>query len=204
MPLTRKGAATRQRIVEGAAEQIRDQGVFAVRLEDVMARTGTSKSQLFHYFPDGKDELLLAVARHEADRVIEDQQPELGSLTTWAAWERWRDKVLARYRAQGSDCPLHTALAQLGGATDATRTVAAELLDRWQRQLATGIRHLQATGAIGSTLDADREAAALLAGIQGGVLILLTTGSAAHLEAALDVGIARLRASAGQGPPEAR
>ncbi|MFC5667173.1 TetR/AcrR family transcriptional regulator [Kitasatospora misakiensis] len=196
MPLTRKGAATRQRIVEGAAEQIREQGVFAVRLEDVMARTGTSKSQVFHYFPDGKDELLLAVARREADRVIEDQQPELGSLTTWAAWERWRDKVLARYRAQGSDCPLHTALAQIGGATDATRAVAAELLDRWQRQLADGIRQLQATGGIGPALDADREAAALLAGIQGGVLILLTTGSAAHLEAALDVGIARLRASA--------
>lgn len=125
MPLTRKGAATRQRIVEGAAEQIRAQGVFALRLEDVMAHTATSKSQLFHYFPDGKDELLLAVARHEAARVIDDQQPELGSLTSWAAWQRWRDKVVARYRAQGTDCPLHTALAQLGPATDATRTVAA-------------------------------------------------------------------------------
>ncbi|MFE2910549.1 TetR/AcrR family transcriptional regulator [Kitasatospora indigofera] len=195
MPLTRKGAETRQRIVEGAAEQIREQGVFAVRLEDVMARTATSKSQLFHYFPGGKDDLLLAVARHEASRALEDQQPELGSLTSWAAWDRWRDKVLARYRTQGSDCPLHTALAQLGGATAATRTVAGELLDRWQRQLAAGIRHMQADGGIAPGLDADREAAALLAGIQGGVLILMTTGASAHLEAALDSGIGHLRAS---------
>ncbi|MFF5471379.1 TetR/AcrR family transcriptional regulator [Streptomyces achromogenes] len=200
MPLTRKGAATRQRIIEGAADQIREQGVFSVRLEDIMARTTTSKSQLFHYFPDGKDELLLAVARHEAFRVIDEQQPELGSLTSWAAWQEWRDKVVARYRAQGSDCPLHAALAQLGGATDAARTVAGELLDRWQRELAAGIRHMQSGGEAGPGLDADREAAALLAGIQGGVLILLTTGDHTHLEAAIDLGIAHLRASARRDP----
>ncbi|CAL9320651.1 TetR/AcrR family transcriptional regulator [Streptomyces sp. SudanB182_2057] len=196
MPLTRKGAATRRRIIEGAADQIREQGVFSVRLEDVMARTATSKSQLFHYFPGGKDELLLAVARHEASRVIDEQQPELGSLTSWAAWRQWRDKVVARYRAQGSDCPLHTALAQLGGATDATRTVAGELLGRWQHELAAGIRHMQGGGEIDPALDADREAAALLSGIQGGVLILMSTGSLTHLEAAIDLGIAHLRASA--------
>ncbi|MEU7085215.1 TetR/AcrR family transcriptional regulator [Streptomyces achromogenes] len=196
MPLTRKGAATRQRIIEGAADQIREQGVFSVRLEDIMARTATSKSQLFHYFPDGKDELLLAVARHEASRVIDEQQPELGSLTSWAAWQGWRDKVVARYRAQGGDCPLHAALAQLGGATDATRTVAGELLGRWQQELVTGIRHMQSSGEVDPALDAGREAAALLAGIQGGVLILLTTGDGTHLEAALDLGIDRLRASA--------
>ncbi|MFF2348491.1 TetR/AcrR family transcriptional regulator [Kitasatospora sp. NPDC058115] len=199
MPLTRKGAATRQRIVEGAAEQIRDQGVFAVRLEDVMARTGTSKSQLFHYFPGGKDELLLAVARHEAARVIADQQPELGSLTSWAAWERWRDKVVARYRAQGGDCPLHASLARLGDATGATRAVAGELIAGWQRLIADGIRRMQDDGGIDPALDADREAAALLAGVQGGVLILMTTGGCAHLEAALDTGIARLRGSAPAG-----
>ncbi|MFI6638601.1 TetR/AcrR family transcriptional regulator [Streptomyces sp. NPDC050504] len=196
MALTRKGVATRQRIIEGAADQIREQGVFAVRLEDVMARTRTSKSQLFHYFPEGKDELLLAVARHEASLVIEEQQPELGALTSWEAWQRWRDKVVARYRAQGSDCPLHAALAHLGGATDASRTVAGELVGRWQRQLAAGIRHMQGSGQIAPGLDADREAAALLAGIQGGVLILMTTGGTAHLEAAVDLGIAHLRASA--------
>ncbi|MFI9201963.1 TetR/AcrR family transcriptional regulator [Streptomyces sp. NPDC053048] len=198
MPLTRKGTATRQRIVEGAADQIREQGVFAVRLEDVMARTATSKSQLFHYFPGGKDELLLAVARHEAARVIHDQEPELSSLTSWPAWQLWRDKVVARYRAQGSDCPLHAALARLGGTTDATRTVAGELIGRWQHQLAAGIRHMQGSGAIAPELDADREAAALLAGIQGGVLILMTTGGSTHLEAALDRGIAHLRASGHQ------
>jgi AcrR family transcriptional regulator len=191
--LTAKGAATRQRIIEGAAAQIREYGVTATTLDDIRARTRTSKSQLFHYFPDGKDELLLAVARYEADRVIADQQPQLGELTSWAAWRAWRDTVVARYRGQGSRCPLDVVTSQLGRSTPGAQAVVSELMRRWQGELAAGVRHMQGVGEVDPGLDADRAAAALLAGIQGGVLILMSTGSTAHLEAALDTGIASLR-----------
>jgi hypothetical protein len=66
-------------------------------------------------------------------------------------------------------------------------------MHRWQGEIAGGIRRMQATGEVDPAVDAARSAAALLAGIQGGVLLLLTTGSSAHLEAALDVGIAQLK-----------
>jgi AcrR family transcriptional regulator len=194
--LTRKGAATRQRIVEGAAAEIREQGVLRTTLDDIMARTRTSRSQLFHYFPDGKDELLLAVAHHEADRVLADQQPHLGDLSTWAAWQAWRDTLVARYRAQGEHCPLATVNSELGRNSPGARAVSAELMRRWRGEIAEGIRRLQATGQVDPALDATRSAAALLAGIQGGVLLLLTTGSSDPLEAALDVGIAHLKQSA--------
>jgi AcrR family transcriptional regulator len=47
--LTAKGqAATRDRIVEGAAFLLRERGIEQTTLDDVMARTHTSKSQLFH------------------------------------------------------------------------------------------------------------------------------------------------------------
>jgi AcrR family transcriptional regulator len=194
--LTRKGAATRQRIVEGAAAEIREQGVLRTTLDDIMARTRTSRSQLFHYFPDGKDELLLAVAHHEADRVLADQQPHLGDLSTWAAWQAWRDTLVARYRAQGEHCPLATVNSELGRNSPGARAVSAALMRRWRGEIAEGIRRLQATGQVDPALDATRSAAALLAGIQGGVLLLLTTGSSDPLEAALDVGIAHLKQSA--------
>jgi AcrR family transcriptional regulator len=192
--LTAKGAATLQRIIEGAAAHIREHGVTATTLDDIRARTRTSKSQLFHYFPDGKDELLLAVARHEADRVLEDQQPHLGELTSWSAWHAWRDTVLARYRGQGSRCPLNVVTSQLGRSTPGAQAVVTELIRRWQDEIAAGVRHMQGTGEIDAGLDADRAAAALVAGIQGGVLILMSTGSTAHLEAALDTGLEFLRA----------
>ena len=193
---TRKGSATRQRIVEGAAAEIRERGVTVVRLDDVLARTGTSKSQLFHYFPDGKEELLLAVAKFEADRVLSDQQPMLGELTSWPAWQAWRDRIVARYLAQGQHCPLNVLISQLGRRTAGAQAVVNELMQQWQSEITTGIRHMQSTGEVAAGLDADRAASALLAGIQGGVVMMLTTGRITHLEAALDVAIDNLRATA--------
>ncbi|MGH3782342.1 MAG: TetR/AcrR family transcriptional regulator [Pseudonocardiaceae bacterium] len=193
--LTRKGAATRQRIVEGAAAEIRERGVAITTLDDVRAKTGTSKSQLFHYFPGGKEELLLAVARYEADRVLTDQQPQLGELTSWPAWLAWRDTVVARYLGQGQHCPLSVLVSQLGRNTPGAQAVVTELMHQWQAEITAGIRHMQDATEVDPELNADRAAAALLAGIQGGVVMMLSTGRITHLEAALDVSIENLRNS---------
>ncbi|MFJ6167795.1 TetR/AcrR family transcriptional regulator [Micromonospora orduensis] len=202
--LTRKGEATRARIVEGAAAEIRERGVDEVRLEDVMAATGTSKGQLFHYFPDGKEELLLAVAEHEADQVLVDQEPMLSNLTSWPVWLAWRDRLIERYRAQGVKCPLNGLLGQTGRRAPGAQAIVTGLMWRWQTAITEGIRHMQSTGDIGPDVDADRAAAALLAGIQGGVLLLLSTGRTDHLEAALDLALDSLRASARQAGTQRR
>ena len=192
MTLTAKGLATKQRIIEGAAEYLRADDPGDVTLDDIRAITGTSKSQLFHYFPAGKEELLLAVARHESQRVLDDQQPHLGSLTSWAAWQRWRDAVVARYRAQGRNCPLASLMVQVGGTPGAAE-VATALLTQWQADVRQGIADMQAAGLVRESLDADRVAAAFIAGIQGGVQVLRSTGSTRHLEATIDTLIDYLR-----------
>ena len=194
--LTAKGKATRNRIVEGAAAVLREKGVSAATLDDVMARTRTSKSQLFHYFPAGKDELLLAVAQYEADQVLEDQQPYLGCLGSWDAWQQWRDAVVDHYEEQGDQCALGSLFLYVGRSTPGARAIVIELMRQWQASLATGIRALQAAGHLPADLDVEHRAAALLAGIQGGVSILQSTGRPDHLKAALDQGIGDLRRAA--------
>ena len=141
--LTAKGRATRQRIIEGAATEIRRRGVTATTLDDIRARTQTSKSQLFHYFPDGKDQLLLAVAEQEAQTVLDDQQPHLGALTSWAAWQRWRDAVVDRYRRQGQHCPLAVLMSEIGRTTPGAQAVTSALMSRWHDEIAAGVRHMQ-------------------------------------------------------------
>jgi AcrR family transcriptional regulator len=190
--LTTKGAATRQRIIEAASAEIREFGM-TVTLDDIRARARASKSQLFHYFPEGREQLLLAVARYEADLVLADQQPQLGDLTSWPAWQAWRDTVVARYREQGQQCPLNALITQLGRATPGAQAVVAELMGQWQGQIAAGIVAMQAAGEVSEDLDATRTAAAILAGIQGGVIMMLSTGNLAPLEAALDLGLEHLR-----------
>jgi AcrR family transcriptional regulator len=191
--LTAKGEATRSRIIKAAAEVLREKGVVLTTLDDVMARSRTSKSQLFHYFPEGKDELLRATAQFEADQVIADQQPYLACLDSWEAWQQWRDVVIKRYAEQGDQCPLGQLTLHLGRTTPGTRALVAQLMDRWQEYLAVGMRSLQAAGRLPSDLDVEERSASLLAAIQGGVAILQATGRIYHLRAALDMGIADLR-----------
>jgi AcrR family transcriptional regulator len=193
--LTAKGAATRQRIIDGAVAQIRAHGVSATTLDDIRARTRTSKSQLFHYFPGGKEQLLLAVAQHEAERVLSDQQPYLGALTSWAAWQRWRHVVVERYRRQGQHCPLAVLMSELGRTTPGAQAVTGALIRQWHSEIAAGVTQMKRKGQIATRVDAERAAAALLAGIQGGVGILLATGDLTFLEAALDTGIDAMRGS---------
>ncbi|HEX4255842.1 MAG TPA: TetR/AcrR family transcriptional regulator, partial [Streptosporangiaceae bacterium] len=166
--LTSKGTATRQRIVEGAAALVRDQGAANVSLDDIRAATSTSKSQLFHYFPDGRSDLLLAVARYEAQQVLDDQQPLLGQLTSQAAWEAGRDRVIEKYRAQGPGCPLSALTSQLGLADPAIRDVVTDLYARWHEYLADGVRALVAAGEIDPGTDVADAATAILTAVAGG------------------------------------
>jgi AcrR family transcriptional regulator len=190
--LTPKGQATRQRIVEGAAEYLRSNDPGAVTLDDVRAVTRTSKGQIFHYFPDGKEQLLLAVAQHEADRVLTDQEPHLSALDSWESWSAWRDALLVRYRAQGRYCPLGALMDQVS-STPGAAAVVSELLGQWQRRVSTGVATMQGNGLVSADLDADRIAGAFVAGIQGGVQVLRATGSTDQLESMLDLLIDYLR-----------
>ena len=91
--LTRKGLATRARIVEAAAELMFRHGVAGTSTEDVLAAAQVSNSQLYHYFPD-KNALVHAVIEHQADEIIDGQRPLLDELDSLAAFQQWRDMLV--------------------------------------------------------------------------------------------------------------
>ena len=161
MGFTTKGLATRQRIIEGAAAHLRSNDPGVATLDDIRDVTMASKSQLFHYFPGGKEELLLEIARYESARVLEDQQPHLGALDSWAAWDRWRRALIERYRAQGPTCPLAALMSQVGSVPGAAE-VASTLLESWTSEVERGIRTMQAKGQVGASLDVRSSSLGLL------------------------------------------
>ncbi len=193
--LTAKGAATRQRIIAGAAALIRENGPGATSLDDVMTATATSKSQLFHYFPNGRHDLLQAVAQHEADRVLAAQEPYLSDLTSARKWHAWRQAVIAHYRELGDRCPLGALTAQLGKTSPEARAIVTELYDRWEACLLAGIEAMARQDALPPGVSATQTARSILAAIQGGVVILQATGRIAYLESALDLAMAPLAAA---------
>ena len=84
-------------------------------------------------------------------------------------------------------------MSEIGRTTPGAQAVTAALVRRWHDDIAAGISAMQDQRKIAAHIDADRASAALLAGIQGGVGILLATGDISYLETALDLGIENLR-----------
>jgi TetR/AcrR family transcriptional repressor of nem operon len=186
--LTARGRATRERIVTAAAALMHQHGVAGTSLDDVRAATGTSKSQLYHYFAD-KSALVGAVIQRQVHEVLQAQQPELDGIDSMADLRRWRDRVVAtkgRIGALGG-CPLGRLVAELA---ESDSPVPAELVDgfaTWQHRLALGLRRMHERGELDA--DPDTLAAGLLAALQGGLLLAQTTHSVRSLEAALDLAL---------------
>lgn len=58
--MTNKGGSARQSILEAAADLIRERGVAATSIADIVARSGTSAGALYHHF-SSKQDLVLVV-----------------------------------------------------------------------------------------------------------------------------------------------
>lgn len=194
MATTTKGEKTKARIVLGAADLIAKRGVAGTSLDDVRERTGTSKSQLYHYFPD-KAALLREVVTTQADRVINAQRPALDRLDSWAAIERWCDELVAgkaKERCHGS-CPIGALVTELAETDPIARASLAKAFDRWEGYLAAGLTAMKGRGELVPSADPKKLAVSTIASFQGGVLLAQANRSTEPLRIALDAAIRHLR-----------
>ncbi|AEA26298.1 regulatory protein TetR [Pseudonocardia dioxanivorans CB1190] len=183
--LTAKGAETRRRILEGAAELLRTNGTAGVSLERICTSTGASKSQLFHYFPDGRSELFAAIARFEADRVIADQQPYIEDLSTPESWRAWRAAVIARYSELGRYCPVTALVVEISRTGPEAEGIVVDMQTRWHALMTRAVARLWSSGG-GGDVAPEAAASVVLAAVQGGASMYQSTGEFVHLERALD------------------
>src|SRR3984893_4659163 len=131
MATTVKGERTKARIVLAAADLIAKRGVAGTSLDDVREKTRTSKSQVYHYFPD-KAALLRDVIATQTDRVLDRQRPTLDRLDSWAAIERWCDELVAGKAKQGchGSCPIGSLVTEPAETDPIARAGLAKAFDR--------------------------------------------------------------------------
>jgi TetR/AcrR family transcriptional regulator, transcriptional repressor for nem operon len=191
--LTRKGLATRARIVEAAAGLMFRHGVAGTSNEDVLAAAHVSNSQLYHYFPD-KNALVRAVIEHQADEIIDGQRPLLDELDSLAAFRQWRDMLvgLQRQRHCEGGCPLGSLSSELAETDESARTVLAASFDRWEAPIRNGLRRMRDRGELRHDTDVSRLALGTLAALQGGLLLTQAQRNVGPLEAALDLAISQI------------
>ena len=191
LPLTQRGRRARGAIIDAAATLMYQRGVSATSLDDVLAAAGSGKSQLYHYFAD-KADLVAAVIERQLEIVLA-AQPALDHVDFWAGIDAWTAEILQTHAAPGGPfaCPLGTMAAELkNDETFRPRLDAA--FRRWEAPLARGLQAMKDRGELAEDADPARLAAALIAALQGGMLLARVRGDIAPLQDALGNAVAQL------------
>lgn len=185
--LTRKGQATRDRVVAAAARLMFERGVAGTSTEEVQVAAGVSASQLYHYFAD-KRSLVRAVIALLTEAVLDAQQPHLSRLDSIEALQAWRDALVDLQRERGcmGGCPIGSLASELSDLDEDARTDLRAGFMRWEGAIREGLRAMRDRGELRPDVDPDRLALATLAALQGGLLLTQLRRQPAPLEAALD------------------
>jgi TetR/AcrR family transcriptional repressor of nem operon len=188
--LTARGAATRDRIVQAAADLMYAKGVNATTLDDVRAATGTSKSQLYRHFPD-KDALVHAVIDLRGQQVLARETQRLGRLGSFSGLTRWRNALVQVNSLQNGayGCALGSMANELADQNEEARVSLAGLFESWEGLLAAGLRRMQDKGTLRPDADPGQLAVGLMAALQGGYLLASTAHDVRPMEIALDLGL---------------
>lgn len=92
-PLTSRGAATRQRILDVATQEFAEHGIAGARIERIVAAARTNKAQLYGYF-GSKDGLFDAIFHGSLERIMNVVPIDAADLAGWAV--RLYDEYLRR------------------------------------------------------------------------------------------------------------
>jgi len=170
-------------------------GVAATSVDDVLAASGVGKSQLYHYFA-AKTDLVAAVLQHQLNLVLREQGRF--DVATWDGIQGWLDALLAQHAARGfaGGCPLGAIVAEVADQDDRLQTIAAVAFARWEGELGTGLRAMQARGGLHGDANPETLAEEALAIIQGGYLLSTVKRTARPMRNAIATAFSRLRSSA--------
>ncbi|WP_431956754.1 TetR/AcrR family transcriptional regulator [Nocardia lijiangensis] len=167
----------RARLIEGAIELVREQGVHGAGLAALLERSNTSRNSLYQHFPSGKSELV-AIATEVAGRrmsaVIEkvtgSGEPEdwVGALIGW-----WKKALESSAYATG--CPI--ASAALAESEPGVQAAAGSAFAGWTELLTAAL--------IGRGVDAARArslASFVISALEGAIVQARATKSTRPLD----------------------
>lgn len=174
--LTAKGRATRERIVQAAANLIVTEGLSASNMESVRRAASVSGSQLAHYFTD-KAALIRAVIRRQIGVVLDfHRQPRLRGLGSFDDFERWIDLNMRYLRRIGyfGTPTYHALTAQLAKSDAVTREALATGYRQWIDLLEQAIQRMKDAGVLVSGANPRQLALVIISAHQGGGVLAFT------------------------------
>jgi TetR/AcrR family transcriptional regulator, transcriptional repressor for nem operon len=192
--MTKRGRASRERIVERAAELFAERGIAGTSVDEVLAAAGAGKGQFYHYFR-GRDELAAAAVGYRCAQVLAGLTQALGEVSSLAGLEQALAGFVAGFEQAGlPGCPIGTLATEVAGRNEDARLQVAAGFDAWERLLADALERMRQRGELRADVSPAVLATGLLASIEGGILLSQTRQDAASLRIAVEAGLGQVRA----------
>jgi TetR/AcrR family transcriptional repressor of nem operon len=190
-PKTRRGQASRERLVEAAVASVVDHGIKQLRVDEVLAAAGSSKSQMYHYFSD-RDALIGAAVAHRCEEMLGLLGRAFAEVSSLDMLANVLDRFASDYAVHLSGCPIGTLASELTAGPEPARRTAVEAVGVWEGYLASALQRIQAKGDLGPDPEAGDLALGLLAALEGGMFLSQVRGTDRPLRVALDTALAYL------------
>lgn len=168
----KRPGGTRERMIDGAIDLLRRQGVAATTVDRVLAHTGAPRGSMYYHFPDGREQLIdEAVERAGVlmsgiiDAATQHENPLTGIDEFFELWKnRVRDSDYA------SGCPIVAVTVDAEPGSEHRVAHAGEVFKGWQAAFAemltnSGIEPARSR-RLASLIVAAEEGAVLLARAQ--------------------------------------
>ncbi|HYK66994.1 MAG TPA: TetR/AcrR family transcriptional regulator [Streptosporangiaceae bacterium] len=192
-PSTGRGRASRERIVEHAAELFARHGITATSLDDVLAAAGAGKGQFYHYFRS-RDELVEAAVGLRCSQVLAELGEALGSVASMAELTLALAGFVHRFEQMGlPGCPIGTLATEVVGHNEGARLHAAAAFDAWEQLFADALARIREQGELRPDASPGQLATALLATIEGGMVLSMTRKDPTPMRVAMEAGLAQIR-----------
>jgi AcrR family transcriptional regulator len=193
-PMTRRGRASRERIVERAAELFASRGIAATTVDEVLAAAGAGKGQFYHYFRS-RDELAAAAVGYRCAQVVAGLTEALGDVASLAGLEQALAGFMTGFEQSGMPgCPIGTLSAEVSGRNEDARAQAAAGFDAWERLLAGALERMRQRGELRADAVPAVLATGLLTSIEGGMVLSQARRDMGSLRVAVEAGLALVRA----------
>ena len=180
--------------MERAAELFAERGIAATSVDEVLAAAGAGKGQFYHYFR-GRDELAAAAVGYRCAQVVAELTQALGGVSTLAGLEQALAGFVAGFERAGlPGCPIGTLATEVAGRNEDARAEAAAGFDAWERLLAGALERMRQRGELRADARPAMAATALLASIEGGMVLSQARKDIASLHVAVEAGLGQVRA----------
>jgi AcrR family transcriptional regulator len=203
---TRKGLATRARIIDVAARLMFEHGVANTSIDQVRRIAGVGGSQISHYFRDKRDLTRHVVAARRNDVQAFHTQPQLDALDSLDALRAWADACVsdidAVYRVGG--CVYGSLAGELIEADDEIHDDLSAGYDEWIERFEAGLTAMRRRGDLRPDADPRHLAVSLVTAHQGGAMVTYATGDSEPMRVAVNAAVDYVRSFSARRAPRNR